>query len=384
MKSYKLQIYHQIHLWSEIAAQKNKPQRREAKKFKISFKRQTQKIAASDMMLFFRQLATLIAADISLVKSCDILQLSQKKMSLRLLIQAMQSHLNSGKSLTSLLHQYPHYFDSLTCQLIYIGEQSGKLDTMLNRIALHKEKALHLKNKIKQALIYPTIVMIVAFTLVTTMLIFVIPRFADLFQQFHGDLPRFTQLVIQLSDLLRHHALLFLVPIIGIVLLGRYAKKIPKHHKIDKLILKLPFLGNFIQKTFFAQFARSLSTLSSAGIPLLNALKMMSDFSNNSIFTTAVATLKNEIATGHDLYHAMQVSRVFPHLMIQMVRVGEESGSTEQMLEKIASFYETETDEWINNFSHLLEPLIIIILGVLIGGIVIAMYLPIFKLGAII
>jgi type IV pilus assembly protein PilC len=383
MKSPKLDIYHQIQIWSDIATKSHhrSPPR---KRFKITLNRHNRKITDADITLFFRQLATLITAGISVVKSCDILLQSQNNLSLRTLLKAMQNQLAAGKSMTTVLHQYPLYFDSLTCHLVHVGEQSGKLDSMLMRIASHKEKALNLKHKIKQALIYPTIVMVVAIGLVITMLIFVVPRFSDLFQQFHGDLPRITQIVIHLSDLLQHHSGSLLFFITGMAGLGRYAKRFPAWRNIDKIILKLPFIGSFMQKTFFAQFANSLATLLSAGISLHDALKMMTNLAKNSIFTTAINTLQNEIATGHDLHHAMLNCHLFPHLMIQMVKVGEESGSIEQMLEKIAHFYELETDAWINNFSHLLEPLIIIILGVLIGGIVIAMYLPIFKLGAIV
>jgi type IV pilus assembly protein PilC len=326
----------------------------------------------------------LITAGIPLVQSCDILLQSQKHALLSKLIQTIKSDLENGKALSAALRKHPLRFDTLSCHLVEIAEYSGTLDNMLKRIADHKEKSHALKNKIKQALFYPAIIVFVAIIVSLTMLIVVIPRFAELFASFHGQLPWLTQQVIKLADLLQRYWCLVFLPFFMVFTLKHFAKKsLRLKAAIDHYLLKIPITGELLQKFIIARYSRTLATQIAAGVPITQALKMMIDTSNNHIFKTATKNIQLDISAGQNLNKAMLAANAFPPLMIQMVKVGEESGSLEFMLEKIAEFYEDEIEFWIGNFSHLLEPLIIIILGVLIGGLVIAMYLPIFKLGTV-
>lgn len=342
------------------------------------------KTSVADISIFYRQLTTLISAGIPLVQGCEILLQSQENSSLRALLRALKSEIENGKSLSAALRKHPRHFDSLSCHLIQIAEHSGTLDIMLKRVASHKEHSLVLKSKIKQALFYPAVISLVAMIVTITMLVLVIPRFAELFQSFHSQLPWLTRAVIRLGDFLRQQAWLALPLLSGASLLFHFYKKSSRLKAIaDQSLLKFPLIGKLMQKFILARYARTLATQFAAGVPITEALIMMLNISNNHIFKTATKKLQLEIAAGQGLHKAMLASKAFPSLLTQMVRVGEESGSLEFMLEKAAEFYEAEIDYWIANFNHLLEPLIIIILGVLIGGLVIAMYLPIFKLGTV-
>jgi type IV pilus assembly protein PilC len=354
------------------------------KKRKNLLTRSAKKISHADISIFYRQLATLITAGIPLVQGCDILLQSQKHPQLAKLIQTIKSELENGKALSTALRKHPVEFDTLSCHLVEIAELSGTLDIMLKRIADHKENSRALKNKIKQALFYPAIITIVAILVTVTMLLVVIPRFAELFQNFHSQLPWLTLQVIRLADFIRQHWWLGLLPFSGIFILWYFYKKSFRlKAALDHSLLKIPIIGELIQKFILARYGRTLATQLGAGIPITQALIMMVNTSNNHIFKTATKKLQLEISAGQSLNKAMLNTQAFPSLMTQMVKVGEESGSLEFMLGKAAEFYEAEIDYWIGNFSHLLEPLIIIILGVLIGGLVIAMYLPIFKLGTV-
>lgn len=335
-------------------------------------------------MHFFRQLATLLTAGVSLTQSCDILQQTQNKQAMQSLVQSLQSNLASGESLTQALKRHPVHFDSFTCQLVYLGEQSGELETMLSRIATYKENTYRIKKKIRQALVYPMFVFLSSLAILFGLMIFVVPRFEELFQQSHSRLPLLTQIVIQLSTWIRQDSLW--IGLAGCISLAAYYAL--RHHPTlqktqNQLQLNLPLLRHLTKITYYARFTRSLSTLLSAGIPLIEALKMMTNIHKNHIFITALLRVKNAIETGQPFYLALQRANHFPPLLIQMVKIGEESGTLETMFERSASQFERETDEWIHTLSQLLEPLIIMILGVLIGGIVIAMYLPIFQLGTL-
>ncbi len=351
------------------------------KKRKSLFRKINKKITSIDITLFFRQLATLISASIPIVQACHILANNQEKILLKSLINTLKEELTAGKGFVSGLRKHPRHFDELTCQLIQTGEYTGTLEIMLNRIAQHKEKILTLKNKIIQALFYPTIIVLVAIIVTMTMLIFVVPRFEEIFQTMQGKLPAFTQLVVAISTFFRHDAWLLAIPMTGISLLIYYFKKIDA---LDRLILKFPLVGNFLQKIYIARFARNLAITFAAGVPITDALKIIAHACGNHEYAIAILKLQTQIATGQQLHMAMQASSLFPLIAVQMVQVGEESGMLENMLNKIAELYESDIDHLIINLSYLLEPLIMIILGVLIGGLVIAMYLPIFKLGTVI
>lgn len=348
------------------------------------FKKNNKKISANDITILFRQLATLITAGIPIVQSCQILAKNEEHPQLKSLIYSLKTELEAGKGFAQGLRKHSHYFDELSCHLVETGEKTGKLDIMLNRIAHYKEKNNALKNKIKQALLYPGLIFCIAILVSITMLTYVVPHFAELFQNMHAKLPPFTLFVINLSALLQHFFWLPTLLIISSIVFIFYFKKSSSLKKtLDHAIFNLPSLGNIIKKIILTRFARSLATTLSAGIPITDALAMMTHISGNHAFIQAAIKLQTEITRGQQLHAAMQSNALFPNVMIQMVKVGEESGMLENMLEKIADFYDAEIDYLTIQFSHLLEPLIIIILGVLIGGLVIAMYLPIFKLGTV-
>lgn len=353
------------------------------KPYAIRLKRQ--KISPADIAIFYRQLATLIKAGIPLSHCLRILSQHQAHALLQTVIDSLKNGLESGNTLSSGLRKYACHFDPLTCHLIYIAEETGTLDVMLTRISHHKEQVLALKNKIKQALFYPAMIMLVAIVAGMTMLLFVVPRFADMFANFHAELPLFTRIIVHFSDFIRHHYWLGSIPVLMSYLGYCYYKKYPRGKlAMHRLLFKTPIIGNLIKKCILARFARTFATLFFAGIPITDALKMLMNISENTVVKTAITTLQLDITAGLRLYQAMQRNPLFPAMMTQMIQVGEESGSLEAMLEKIAEFYASEIDYWLKNFSNILEPLIIIILGVLIGGLVIAMYLPIFKLGTVI
>jgi type IV pilus assembly protein PilC len=354
------------------------------KQFPIKFTLRKKKVSFLDTMIFYRQLATLITAGVPLTRGLQILLKNHDHTTLSNLIREIKNDIECGKSLSTAMRKHPDYFDTLTRHLIEIGEHSGTLDRMLLRIATHKEKTHELKNKIKQALSYPCLILFVAVIVTTTLLTYVVPQFAELFQDFHGSLPYLTRLVLHLSSFICHYYWLASIPVLAANLFFYYYKKIPSLKlNADILILKLPCAGNLIKKFILARFTRTLATTSAAGTPINDALKMLIEINRNEVFKNATRQLHTDIIAGSQLHKAMQNTGVFPVLAIQMTEVGEESGTLEQMLEKIAGFYESEIDYWISHFSQLLEPLIIIILGVLIGGLVVAMYLPIFKLGTI-
>lgn len=343
------------------------------------------KITQLDVTLFFRQLATLIFAGISISQAVNILGQNSQHTKLMKMISSIREDIVSGNGLAFAMQKFPTYFDEVTCNLILAGEKSGTLDIMLESIAEHKEQLFLLKNKIKQALFYPIIILVVAFIVTIVMLVFVVPRFTDLFQNMHAKLPFFTLCVIQLANFFKNDwPVAFILPILamGLVYLANRFYQIKL--MIDSLVLKLPLVGDSLQKFILAQWMRSLTTIFAAGIPITEALKILTHSTKNSLYRSAIQELYLNITAGKQLHFAMQNNKLFPVMMIQMIQVGEESGALEKMLTKIADFYESDLDRMIGHLSRLLEPLIMIILGVVIGGLVIAMYLPIFKLGAVI
>jgi len=342
------------------------------------------KISPRDNTLLYRQLATIISAGVPLLQGLTLLIDTQQNKTLRQILQIVSSDIASGLNLSTALARHPNYFDTLTCHLIQISEHTGNLDSMLQHIASLKEKSLHLKNKIKQALFYPAIICVVALLVSLTMLLFVVPQFEVVFQSFHKELPLFTRQVIALSKFLRADYWLAFMPLtLAILTLSFYQTSPTTKLFIDKIILKIPITGPLVKKINLARFCRGFATLAFAGVPINDTLKMLAGTTSNEVFKNAVTALQQQILSGQSVHATLQQNPLFAGLLTQMVKVGEESGSLEQMLEKTATIYEAEMDYWIANFSQLLEPLIIIMLGVLIGGLVIAMYLPIFKLGTV-
>ena len=350
------------------------------------------RISKLEISLFFRQLATLMQADIPIIHSLTILLESKNNhKSLQILIAAISHDIATGHTLAQCFHKFPRHFDPLSCHLISIGEQSGTLITMLQRIALHKEKMLAIKNKIKHALFYPGVILFVSLVTSMIMLVVVIPRFAELFQSMHSTLPAFTLGVIYLSQLLRHWFGLFLLPVFLIPFFFYYFKHSKSNPKLNpvlnsiikSLVLKTPYFSQIYTKIMLARFSRSLATTVAAGIPISESLPIIAHTTGSGIYSTAILKLRAQITKGQQLHQAMRKNTLFSSLLVQMVKMGEESGTLEKMLEKVADMYEIEFDQWISTMGSLTEPLIIVILGVLIGGIVIAMYLPIFRLGNI-
>ncbi len=353
------------------------------KKRRIYFQK---RISSLDIIVFFRQLATLILSGIPISDSIEIIGKNSENATLFKISTSIKNDINAGNELSYSFKKFPAYFDEMTCHLIFAGEKSGTLDIMLRRVAEHKERLFMLKNKIKQALFYPIMILCVATIVTIVMLVFVVPRFTELFQSMHAKLPAFTLSIIFFAHFLQNHwkgiLLLFIAGLSTLICcVKRYTKT---QFFIDAMLLKLPIIGISLQKFILSSFARSLTTLYIAGIPITEALKILTDSTGNRLYRKAIQTLYLEISAGKQLHFAMQNCTLFPFMMVQMVQIGEESGALEKMLTQLADFYEADLDHLIGHLSRLLEPLIMIILGVVIGGLVIAMYLPIFRLGRIV
>ena len=345
-----------------------------------------EKIASSDITAFARQMATMLNAGVPLVQSLDIVSKGTDNPSVKELVVNIKNDIEAGRNFSDALKRHPKYFESLFCNLIHAGEASGSLEKMLIRIAAYREKTETLIRKIKKALYYPTAVVIVAIVVTVILLLFVVPQFQTLFKSFGADLPAFTKMVINLSNGLQKYWWLFLVFIIFGTWVFSLAKKRSASFRrfLDVLILKLPIVGSILEKAAIARFARTLSTTFSAGVPIDQALDSVSGASGNLVFLEAILKIKEDVTTGIQLQVAMRSTGVFPNMVIQMVAIGEEAGALDGMLDKVASIYEEEVDMAVDSLSSLLEPLIMSILGVLVGGLVIAMYLPIFKMGSVI
>jgi type IV pilus assembly protein PilC len=344
------------------------------------------KVKAEDIALFSRQLATMMAAGIPLVQSFEIVGNGHDKPAVQKLILDIKADVEGGSALHEALAKHPLYFDDLYVNLVEAGEQAGALESLLDKIATYKEKTEALKKKVKKALFYPAAVMVVAIVVTVILLIFVIPQFEALFKGFGADLPAFTQFVINMSRWLQNNGILFAASIAGAVYAFLYFKKRSKKMRetLDRLVLKAPIIGPILEKAAIARFARTLATMFAAGVPLVEALESVAGATGNIVFETAVLKMRDEVATGQRLQQAMANTGLFPNMVIQMVAVGEESGALDEMSGKVATFYEADVDNAVDSMSSLLEPLIMAILGVLVGGLVIAMYLPIFKLGSVV
>ncbi len=344
------------------------------------------KVEAEDIALFARQLATMLQAGIPMVQCFDIIGNGHDKPSVQKLVLAIKGDIEAGTSLHEALGKHPLYFDDLFVNLVEAGEQAGALETLLDKIATYKEKTEALKKKIKKALFYPAAVLAVAVIVTVILLIFVIPQFENLFKGFGADLPAFTQMVINLSKAVQSKGI-FMGAVVGA---GFYAfmyfkkRSRPMRRSLDRMLLKAPVVGPIMVKAAIARYARTLATMFAAGVPLVEALTSVAGATGNIVYEEATLRIRDEVSTGQRLQRAMESTGLFPNMVIQMIAVGEESGSLDSMAGKVADFYEADVDAAVDAMSSLLEPMIMAILGVLVGGLVIAMYLPIFKLGAVV
>ncbi|CAG0124599.1 Putative type II secretion system protein F [Rhodocyclaceae bacterium] len=352
---------------------------------KQSFKRGG-RITEKDITLFTRQLATMMKAGVPLLQAFDIVGKGASNQAVAKLLMDVKADVETGSSLNQAFRKYPLHFDALFCNLVGAGEAAGILDSLLDRLATYKEKILAIKSKIKAALFYPVAVIVVAIVITAVIMIFVIPAFKEVFKSFGADLPAPTLMVIAMSDfMVANWYLVF--GILGGSLYGFFFmwKRSEKMQAVmDRLLLRLPIFGDIIRKATMARWARTLSTMFAAGVPLVEALDSVAGASGNYVYYMATKQIQSEVSTGTNLTVSMQNTNVFPNMVIQMVSIGEESGQLDAMLSKVADFFEAEVDDAVEAMSSLMEPIIMVVLGTLIGGMVVAMYLPIFKLGAVV
>lgn len=342
-------------------------------------------IVPKDIAVFSRQLATMMASGIPLVQSFDIIGKGHEKPAMQDMLANIKSDIEGGSTLAESLGKYPFQFDELFCNLVEADEHAGILEDLLVKIAEYKEKTESLKAKIKKALTYPISVLVVAVVVTAILLIFVVPQFESLFSGFGADLPAFTQMVVELSRFMQEWWWAVFGIIGGVVFVLMQVKKRSRkfNHLLDRMILKMPIIGDIMNKAAIARYARTLSTMSAAGVPLVEALESVSGATGNIVYSEAVLQMREQVATGIQLQQAMKNVGLFPHMVVQMVAIGEEAGSVESMLGKVADFYEEEVDNAVDSLSSLIEPLIMAILGILVGGLIVAMYLPIFMLGSV-
>jgi type IV pilus assembly protein PilC len=344
------------------------------------------KVTAEDIAVFARQLATMLTAGIPMVQAFEIIGVGHDKPAMQKLVLAIKSDIETGNALNQALAKHPLYFDDLFVNLVEAGEHAGALETVLDKIATYKEKTEALKKKIKKALFYPAAVLAVAIIVTVILLLFVIPQFESLFKGFGADLPAFTQMVINMSRWMQSNGWILLIIVVGAAFtFGYFYKRSrPMRQFLDRMSLGIPVIGPILRKAAIARFARTLATMFGAGVPLVEAMKSVAGATGNIVYQDAVLRMRDEISTGLRMQRAMENTGLFPNMVVQMIAVGEESGSLDEMAAKVADFYEADVDAAVDALSSLLEPLIMVILGVLVGGLVIAMYLPIFKLGAVI
>ena len=342
------------------------------------------KIVPGDIAIFARQLATMLESGVPLVQAFDIIGKGHENPKMAELLLSIKADIEGGDTLAEALRRKYIYFDDLFCSLVEAGEQAGVLEGLLDKIATYKEKSESIKKKVKKALTYPIAVLVVAFVVTAVLLIFVVPVFEDLFKSFGADLPSFTKFVIALSEWAQSWWWAVLLAIFGVSQLYSFVHKRSEkfRHFVDKTLLRIPVVGLILEKSAIARFARTLSTMSAAGVPLVEALESVAGACGNIIYSDAVLKIREDVATGQRLQFSMQQVNLFPHMVVQMVAIGEESGRIDSMLDKVADFYEEEVDNLVDNLSSLMEPIIMVILGTLVGGLIVAMYLPIFKLGA--
>lgn len=344
------------------------------------------KINAADISVVTRQIATMLGAGVTLLQSIQMIAQGHGKPDMRKMLTAIADDVSAGTPLSKALRKYPLQFDDLYCDLVHTGEQSGALELIFDRLATYKEKAEALKSKIKKAMFYPAAVLVVAFIVTTVLLIFVVPQFEEIFSSFGAELPAFTQFVLAISRGMQEYGLYIGMAVAaGIYLFIRAHRKSKNlRDNVDKLTLKIPVIGEILKKGAIARFTRTLSTTFSAGVPLIGALDSAAGASGNAVFRDAILYIKKEVAGGMQMNTAMRATNVFPDMVNQMVAIGEESGAVDEMLSKVATIYEAEVDDMVDGLTSLLEPMIMAVLGVVIGGLIVAMYLPIFQMGNVV
>lgn len=345
-----------------------------------------QKITPKDIALVTRQIATMLMAGVPLIQSIEMIGSGSSNKSVSKLMETIADEVKAGQPLSQALRRHPRYFDDLYCDLVASGEQSGALDKIFDRVAIYKEKSEALKSKIKKAMFYPIAVLVVALIVTSILLIFVVPQFQDIFAGFGAELPAFTLFVIGISEFMQEYWWMMLIVIVAFGWAFKEAKlkSLKLRDATDRAVLKLPIIGMILNKAAVARYARTLSTTFAAGVPLVDALDSAAGASGNAVYRYAILEIKAEVSSGNQMNWAMRNSKIFPDMVIQMVAIGEESGSLDSMLGKVATIYEQEVDDAVDGLSSLLEPMIMAVLGVLVGGLIIAMYLPIFQLGSVI
>jgi len=346
----------------------------------------SKKITRFDVAMLTRQLATMMKAGVPLVQSFDIVANGLENRGLQELVMSVRNDIASGTSFAGSLRKHPRQFDDLYCNLVDSGEKSGALEKMLDRIATYMEKTEILKRKVKKAMTYPIAVVVVAIVVTAILLVKVVPQFESLFNGFGAELPVFTQMVVRLSEWMQTWWFIVLLGIVGAVVLFKESKRrSPKFSDIvDKYVLKVPIMGEILDKSAVAKFGRVLSTTFAAGVPLIDALESVAGATGNAVYRDAVMRIRNDVSGGTQLQASMRTQDVFPVMAVQLTAIGEESGNLDEMLEKVAEHYEAVVDDMVDNLTALMEPMIMSVLGVLVGGLIIAMYLPIFQMGQVV
>ncbi|MBU2876925.1 type II secretion system F family protein [Aliiglaciecola lipolytica] len=344
------------------------------------------KVSAQDISVVSRQIATMLGAGVTLIQTIDMIAQGHAKQSMRRMLTEIADEVKAGNPLSSALRKHPNQFEDLYCDLVETGEQSGALETIYDRIATYKEKAEALKSKIKKAMFYPIAVVVVAFIVTTILLVFVVPQFEEIFSSFGAELPAFTLFVLAISQFVQDFGIFIAagVAIAAVLFIRAHKKSRNLRDSVDKKILKIPVIGEILKKASIARFTRTLATTFAAGVPLIGALDSAAGASGNAVFRDAILFIKREVAGGMQMNTAMRATGVFPDMVTQMIAIGEESGAVDDMLSKIATIYEAEVDDMVDGLTSLLEPMIMAVLGVVIGGLIVAMYLPIFQMGNVV
>lgn len=345
-----------------------------------------EKIKPADIAILSRQIATMLSAGVTLIQTIEMISSGHSNRKMRDLLGAIGASVSAGNPFSETLRQYPDYFDDLFCDLVETGEQSGALEIIFDRIAIYKEKTEALKSKIKKAMSYPIAVVAVAFIVTTILLIFVVPQFEEIFSSFGAELPAFTRFVLALSEGMQDYGLIIAGGIFAACSLFARAhkKSLLLRDSVDRLTLKIPVIGEILKKASVARFTRTLATTFTAGVPLMSALDSAAGAAGNAVFREAILFVKKEVSAGIPMNAGMRATNVFPPMVVQMIAIGEEAGAVDEMLNKVATIYEAEVDDMVDGLTSLLEPLIMSVLGVVIGGLIIAMYLPIFEMGNVV
>jgi len=346
----------------------------------------SKKITPFDIAMLTRQLATMMKAGVPLVQSFDIVADGLENKGLQDLVMSVRNDIASGTSFAGSLRKYPRQFDDLYCNLVDSGEKAGALEKMLDRIATYMEKTEILKKKVKKAMTYPIAVVVVAIIVTAILLVKVVPQFESLFNGFGAELPVFTQMVVRLSEWMQTWWFVVMLGIIGAIVLFKESKRRSQKFSdiVDKYILKVPIMGEILDKSAVAKFGRVLSTTFAAGVPLVDALESVAGATGNAVYRDAVMRIRNDVSGGTQLQASMRAQNVFPVMAVQLTAIGEESGNLDEMLEKVAEHYEAVVDDMVDNLTALMEPMIMVVLGILVGGLIIAMYLPIFQMGQVV